>query len=85
MPPESFHLGIFLHQFPQAPHVQGWGVGWGLAWSWAGWPCLVLHHSKVILGLRKPHKSVPQMEVSIKGSSLCVSLRFPFSLNPTNE
>lgn len=53
-----------------------------LAWGEGGKEsCLVLHHSEVILGLQRPHKSASQMGVSIKGSSLFASLKFPFYLN----
>ena len=79
MPPEPLHLCIFLHfSFPE-PYTHRSGVGGGEE------SCPVLHHSEVILGLKRPHKSASQMEVSIKGSSLCASLKFPFNLNSTNE
>lgn len=79
MPPEPLHLCIFLYFSFLDPYTLHSGVGRGEE------SCLVLHHSEVILGLKRPHKSAPQMEVSIKGSSLWASLKFPFNLNPTNE
>lgn len=69
----SFWISVALRPSPSA-----WGGGGKES-------CLVLHHSEVILGLKRPHKSAPQMGVSIKGSSLFASLKFPFYLNSTDE
>lgn len=77
MPHEPSHLGICI-SVSLSPSPSAWGGGGEES-------CLVLHHSEVILGLKRTHKSAPQMGVSIKGSSLFASLKFPFYLNSTDE